>query len=317
MPIEIEGPLDGPEAIKIDGENLDSDDGDVWYLPKGLCGTLKTADLPEGIEFLLCKRAAEVIELDSAPITIRREGARVLARVDETGTRKYWDGAVGFKLFMETRRQLVEERERELKDVKFEAFEDDGAWISFVWSMWLEAENLADLVRLSEQVVSEIDGAADIALGSPVPAPSPQQREEEFTMQTVIPLLRLLGFQNVKYNHGTAEFGKDVLFARFTELGDVEHWGAQIKIGDISGGANSQVDEILGQLDDAFSMPFFDVYTRASCRLSKVAIIISGAFTNNATMKICEKIQNYSARNNVVFIDGERIRSLLARFRRT
>ena len=76
------------------------------------------------------------------------------------------------------------------------------------------------------------------------------------------------------------------------------------------------MDEIIAQIDDAFSLPFYDVYSRAQCRIAKVAIIISGAFTSNAATKICEKIQSHAVRNNVVFIDGERIKSILTRFRR-
>ena len=83
--------------------------------------------------------------------------------------------------------------------------------------------------------------------------------------------LRKLGFLNVRYHHGKREFGRDVLFARFTEFQELEHWGAQIKFGDVSGGAQSEVDGMLGQIDDAFKMPFHDLYTRQQQRISKLA----------------------------------------------
>ena len=105
-----------------------------------------------------------------------------------------------------------------------------------------------------------------------------------------------------------------VLFARLTEFQELEHWGAQVKFGDISGGARSEIDGMLGQIDDAFKMPFYDLYTRQQQRISKLAIIISGRFTENAIEKICEKIESHAIRNNIVFIDGEKIQTLAERF---
>lgn len=77
-----------------------------------------------------------------------------------------------------------------------------------------------------------------------------------------MPLFRKLGFVNVKYNHGNKEFGKDVTFARRTEFDEYEYYGVQVKFGDVSGGANGDINELITQAKDAFSMPFYDVYSR-------------------------------------------------------
>lgn len=61
-------------------------------------------------------------------------------------------------------------------------------------------------------------------------------------------------------------------------------------------------------------MPFYDLYTKQKQRISKLAIIVSGKFTENAIEKICEKIEGHAARNNVVFIDGEKLKTLAERF---
>ena len=50
-----------------------------------------------------------------------------------------------------------------------------------------------------------------------------EQIEKQFTLDTVIPLLKALGFQSVRYIHGTDEYGRDLVFYdsdRFV-LGDV------------------------------------------------------------------------------------------------
>jgi hypothetical protein len=73
---------------------------------------------------------------------------------------------------------------------------------------------------------------------------------------------------------------------------------------------------MLGQIDDAFKMRFYDLYTRQQQRISKLAIIISGRFTENAIEKICEKIESHGVCNSIVFIDGEKIQTLAERFAR-
>lgn len=234
--------------------------------------------------------------IDTVPIQIQRIGdGRIRLEFNDSGTRKYWDGKVGFSVYMEAKKAIIEERTAEIRDLTLESYEDDGAWI---------------------HLVGEIEGAAEMRLGAQLWAPSNAENEKEFTLGTVLPIIRKLGFQNVRYNHGKREFGRDVLFARVTEFQDLEFWGAQIKFGDVSGGAVADINELLMQLDDAFKMPFYDLYTKQQQRISKLAIIVSGKFTENAIEKICEKIESHSLRNNVVFIDGEKLATLAERFRR-
>ncbi|MGA7409154.1 MAG: hypothetical protein WBW33_01645 [Bryobacteraceae bacterium] len=163
--------------------------------------------------------------------------------------------------------------------------------------------------------MAEIEGAAEMRLGVQLWAPSNAQDEQEFTLRTVLPILRKLGFQNVRYNHGRREFGRDVLFARLTEFQDIEFWGAQVKFGDVSGSVSSDLNELIGQVDDAFKMPFYDLYTKQQQRISKLAVVVSGKFTQNAIEKICGKIESNAVRNNLVFIDGEKLTTLAERFR--
>lgn len=146
--------------------------------------------------------------------------------------------------------------------------------------------------------------------------PKKAASEKEFTLRTVLPILRKLGFQNVKYNHGKTEFGRDVTFSRVTEFQDVEFWAAQAKYGDVAGGANAEIDYLLAQIDDAFRIPFYNLYTKQRQRIAKLVIIISGKFTENAIEKICEKIESSAVRNNIVFVDGEKLATLAERFRK-
>lgn len=314
--LEIEHDNDEILSITLNGEQLRTDDGETWFLPKGLVSDTEVNDLPDNAVFEVCSRIDNsVIILDTIPIRIQKIGdKKVRVDFDDSGTRKYWDGTIGFKLYMEAKKAIVEERTTEVGDVSLEHYEDDGAWIHLSYSAEIETDKLDLAIHLAEQIVTEVEGAAEMRLGSELWAPKDAENEKEFTLRIVLPILRKLGFQNVKYNHGKREYGRDVLFARITEFNELEHWAAQVKFGDISGGADGEIDGILGQIDDAFKMPFYDLYTKQKQRISKLAIIISGKFTENAIEKICEKIENHAVSNNLTFIDGEKLKTLAERF---
>src|ERR1043165_3703115 len=130
--IEIDGEADEILNIRIDGEALHSDDGETWSLPKGLVSPeVLTNELPENVEFEICNRIEnDVIVMDTIPIRIRRIGTnRVRLVFDDSGTRKYWDGRIGFKSYMEAKRAVVEDRAAEVHDLTLDGYEDDGAWI--------------------------------------------------------------------------------------------------------------------------------------------------------------------------------------------
>lgn len=81
-------------AIRAEGEPLHSDDGETWFLPKGLIGDSTINELPEDITFEICKDVeGDMIMLDTIPIRLRKAGDdRVTVDFDDSGTRKHWDG---------------------------------------------------------------------------------------------------------------------------------------------------------------------------------------------------------------------------------
>jgi hypothetical protein len=305
-------------SVSLNGESLDSDDGESWHTPKTLLKGIKVDDLPVGISFALCEKIQDgTIFLDSIPVSLSRiASGKVRLSFEDGGTRKYWDGKVGFSHYMETKKAIVEERQKEDGDITLNSYEDDGAYIFMNFSTEIDCNTCDEAIQISEQIANEIDGAAELRIGVEMFKVSEADNEKEFTLRVVLPILRKLGFSNVKYNHGKREYGKDIVFSRLTEFDEVEHWAAQVKFGDIRGGANSEIDEIFSQIEDAFKMPFYDLYTKTRVRPSKVCVIISGKFTENAIEKICEKIESHAIRNNVLFIDGARIDTLSEKFRR-
>jgi len=305
-------------SITLNGELLNTDDGVTWHTPKTLLKGIKVDELPEGVSFALCEKIQDnMIFLDSMSIFLSRIApGRIRLSFEDGGTRKYWDGKVGFSHYMETKKAIVEERQKEDGDITLDSYDDDGAYIFLNFSTEIGCNTCEEAVQISEQIVNEIEGAAELRIGVEMFKITDVNNEKEFTLRVVLPILRKLGFSNVKYNHGTREYGKDIVFSRLTEFYEVEHWAAQVKFGDIRGGVNSDIDELFSQIEDAFKMPFYDVYTKTRVRPSKICVIISGKFTENAIEKICEKIESHAIRNNVLFLDGARIDSLCEKFRR-
>jgi len=320
MTIEVVRDKDNlAEQILINGEEIDSDDGEVFLVPKGLLKGVSFNEMPEDVSFEICDKVEkDVVILDTWPMTISKiSDNKAYVHFEKSFRRKYWDGDIGLKLYMETKRDIIKEREKEIGDLKFESYDDDGDYIFLTFSAEIEASTFDGIITSAEQMLKEIEGTAELIVGSPFKNIEDAVDEQDFALSVVIPLLRKLGFSNIRYNHGRREFGKDIIFSRRTEFDDFEFWGSQVKYGDISGAANSDIDFVISQVDDAFKVPFYDLYTKRKERISKLLIVISGSFTENAIEKICEKIESNAIKNNVLFMDREKIDTLAEKFRKS
>ena len=69
---------------------------------------------------------------------------------DELITRKYWDGPIGLKLYMETKMDVIEERSKEVGDVNLEDYDDDGAYIHLVYSTKIYTDDMSELLSNME-----------------------------------------------------------------------------------------------------------------------------------------------------------------------
>lgn len=128
--------------------------------------------------------------------------------------------------------------------------------------------------------------------------------EDLFTKELVIPLIQKMGFMHVRYNHGPSEYGRDILFSELDKLGNIRRLAAQVKAGDIKGGANSLIDTITSQIDDAFSMPVQGAGQSKTYHISDMLIISSGKISENAIKKINSKIDSRLS-GSVFFIDRD------------
>ena len=305
-------------SVELDGKVYFSENEDSITIEKSAFQNQSIYDLPCGLIVELCDHCDERnIFVGNVPASIARiKGNLFKVTFNESVSRKYWDLPIGMKLWFETKRDILIERSEKIDDVSLESYEDDGVWVHIVYSSCVEVEKFEDLFIYVDTLYNELEGATDISLGSPFEKIENCQKENDFTVKVLLPLFRNMGFSNVKYNHGNKEYGKDVTFARRTEFDEYEFYGVQVKFGDVSGGASGEINTLIAQAKDAFSMPFYDVYSRKQVRISKVVIAISGRFTSNAIEKIVEGITDYPMKNNLVFLDEDKIRTFMERYRR-
>ena len=118
---------------------------------------------------------------------------------------------------------------------------------------------IADCITYTNVRLTKIHKAAQISLGN-IPWKKKYDKDEKaFCLEILEPLFRKMGFRSIVYNHGTKEFGKDFTFSEIDKFEQIRHYGVQVKIGNISGEVNSKLDEIIGQIEDAFKIPYFNL----------------------------------------------------------
>lgn len=139
-----------------------------------------------------------------------------------------------------------------------------------------------------------------------------QKDERRFCEEVLAVLLKEMGFLLVRDVHGTDEYGRDFIFAEKMPFLELRYYGLQAKAGDISGRAKSQIDTILSQIEDAFTMPYTKEpeKSKSEIYINTMIVAISGEFKRNAVEKIRAKIPPHLV-GSVYFWDKTKIRSLI------
>ena len=134
--------------------------------------------------------------------------------------------------------------------------------------------------------------------------------ETEYTNKVIIPLLKHMGYMEVTYNHGIDEFGKDVVFSEYDRFGNKKHHAAQVKVGNISGGTGSIINDIINHTQNAFNIEFPDLITKTNVSISDFFLITSGKFVGNAKAMLLndKRLQPYKYR--IHFYEGHHIAEL-------
>ncbi len=186
----------------------------------------------------------------------------------------------------------------------YDVSEDDPLFRAFFLSMMIDIEDFdtfnsayRDCAKLCETLID----IAEKRLKGIWWNKDFESNEMLFCDLFLTPYFNTLGFDDVIFNHGPKEFGKDYLLVTSNLFNEREYYGVQAKAGNLSGSATGNINEIISQINLAFDVPYklingTDVYT------SKVIIAISGKFTENAKEIIKNRISRYKF-SNLIFLD--------------
>ncbi len=239
--------------------------------------------------------------------------SRVVLNFTSRKPNKYWEGQFGLAHLLESINKQVKHFDNfEVTDIEVE---DD--WKVITLSHILSTENFIETaIDHAANQLKQLLKTAEIAIRGIEWKSEYETNEDSFSKEIIFPLLRRMSFSFVRYTHGSKEYGKDFTFSELTSFGNYRHYGLQAKAGNISGRVNSQIDELIGQLDDAFKMPFYEIGSNEKHYISTFIIAISGSFTENSREKIVEKIPK-GVIGSVYFLDKYRIFELIERYWKT
>lgn len=139
--------------------------------------------------------------------------------------------------------------------------------------------------------------------------------EKQLCENVLVPLLRSMGFQQVTYNNGPGENGKDIVAFKNDELGLPQWLAIVAKAKDISGNAsgNSGSTTVTNQIQEALEHSYADPRTGDRVRMSRCWVVSSGKILTTATDKFNLWLDSKpSFRPLVRFLGQEHLLDLLA-----
>jgi len=241
---------------------------------------------------------------------ISREDSGVALDFQFNMPNKFWEGQFGLATFI----NAIRDQATHFDNLQVKEFEVDDDWKSITLRHLVEEGE-----SLYKSIISVVDDlkvllyTAKVALSGLQWKPEYSTNEDLFCRELLDPLLRRMGFLFVRYTHGKKEYGKDFTFSELTLFGTYRHYGLQAKAGNVSGEVNSEVDELLGQIRDAFEMPYCELGSDDPHYISTFIIAISDYFTENARDKIVKKMPKVFI-GSVYFLDRDRITELIERY---
>jgi hypothetical protein len=222
---------------------------------------------------------------------------------------KYWEGKWGLTTFL----RAVAGQTKFSSNIRVQEMELEDDWKRLEIVVPLEGQAAAKSIQTNTETIKAIMRSAEVALGGLQWKEEYEKDERAFCQDVIGPLLRRMGFLGVRYTQGVREYGKDFTFSELTHFGHLRHYGLQAKAGNVSGEVNSAIDELVGQADDAFRMPYYDIASTEPRFISTLVVAISGRFTANAKDKIVNKIPR-GLHGSLLFLDRESIMELVGRY---
>ncbi len=303
-------------VILLDGEPV-WDVLDVWDGPTALVELnaledldgIQAGEVPEQVVFQLHHQAGLGTYMFHE-LHLHRDDGVPVADFIHHHPNKYWEGRYGLATLLAAMIEQVAFEDG--VEVAESELEDD--WKRLVLRFQLPPDGtLPETVATCVGRANDIIRNAENALAGLRWVEEYEKNERRFCLEVLAPLLRRMGFSSVRYVQGNREYGRDFTFSEPTRFGDLRHFGLQAKAGDVRGNVKGDVDELLGQVDDAFKMPYNDVSSGEQRYISVFIIAISGKYTDQAKEKVIHKLPRGLV-GSVYFLDRERILELAEKY---
>ncbi len=237
---------DDEVSVSISGKHIDVlDAGDDYILAECSLADLageQAHPLPAGLQLEIhCEDGFGTFFFHELLVSQHADGVALEFRCHTSN--KYWEGRYGLATFIAAiNEQRAHHGNWTATNVELE---DDYKGIT-----------LRRVVAHGDPLQSSILGAAsdlkallhnaEVALSGLPWRDEFSGDEDAFCRELLHPLLRRMGFLFVRYTHGKKEYGKDFTFSEVTPFGNHRHYGLQAKAGNIAGGVNAAIDELLG-----------------------------------------------------------------------
>lgn len=154
-------------SISFNGEELQSDGGQRWYLPKRLVGDEIINHLPKNIFFIICNHnESRRNGRAKIPIYIQKISENIVqVNFEDTINRNTWNGKINLTSYIKTKKMIIEAYSKEFGDISLDLFEDDENWIYLFFSTKIRADTINLAIIIAEQIIAEIESAIEIFHG--------------------------------------------------------------------------------------------------------------------------------------------------------
>ncbi|ALB44034.1 restriction endonuclease [Clostridium beijerinckii] len=243
-------------------------------------------------------------------LNVNRFGNKLLLEFiklgDEDGYYKDWS----YKKFMETLKSVCDEVNYVYVN-NYSLSEDDPFFRAFFISMLIdinEYKNFNQVYFECGDLCRKLINITEDRLKGIWWNPEFETDEMLFCKCFLNQYFRKMNFEDVKFNHGNKEFGKDYVLVTSNLFGGKEYYGVQVKAGKVSGSVNSDIQELINQIKISFDVPY-ELGDGTKVYMSKVIIVISGHYSENAKEIILSQMERYKL-SNIIFISKKELSTI-------
>jgi hypothetical protein len=153
-------------GISFNGEELQSDGGQRWYLPKRLVGDEIVNHLPKNIFFEICSRNEDQrVKGINIPIYIQKISENIVqVNFEDLIDRNRWRRKISLHSYVKTKKMIIEARAKEFGDISLDLFEDNRNWIYLFFSTKINVDTISLAIIMAEEMIAEIESAVEIFL---------------------------------------------------------------------------------------------------------------------------------------------------------